>query len=166
MKRTWIIVAIVIVALAAVFFWLVRGRMIVVDLKGQDLGTLVDLSCFHPLKPDMRRSEIRSLVGEPERVHVTDMEYDKNGEVEYQEIRWVFPRADGVLAYYVEEYDTPGGSVEYVPQNMTVENLFIVPVSIGFGKRFIEVRNQGRCLIQVRLRGAETIEKINWYWKE
>lgn len=166
MRRTCIVIIIVVTVLAGAFFWLVRGRTLVLNLDARELAAVVDLSFFHPLKPGMRRSEIRALVGEPERVHVTDLEYDEDGKIEYQEIRWVFPRAGGVLAYYVEEYDTSGGSVEYVPQKMTVEELFRIPVSVGLGKRFIEVRNQGRCLIQVRLQGRDRIEKVNWYWTE
>lgn len=149
-----------------VFFWFVRGRTVVLNLNGRELASVVDLSFFSPLMPEMRRSEIRALLGEPERVHVTDVEYDDNGEVEYQEIRWVFPRDSGILAYYVEEYDTPGGSVEYIPENMTVTDLFRVPVLIGLGKRFIEVRDQGRCLIDVCLGDKDRIERINWYWRE
>lgn len=152
--------------MSVVLFRFVRGSTVVLNIEGQKLDSIIDLSCFHPLKPDMCRSEIKLRIGEPKRVHVTDMQYDENGNVEYQEIRWVFPRTDGVLAYYVEEYDTPGGSVEYVPQNMIVDDLFKMSVPIGLGKHFIEVRNQGRCLIQVCLKDEKAIEKINWYWQE
>ena len=167
MKRIWIaVVILVLLLMAAAFCWLVFGRTVVLRLNGRRLGAVADLSFFRPLKPDMRRSEVRALLGEPDRVHVTDVEYDENGEVEYQEIRWVFPRPEGILAYYVEEYDTPGGSVEYLPQSMALADLFRIPVSVGWGKRFIEIRSQGRRLVHVYLRDRRTIEKVNWYWEE
>ena len=164
MKRTWIIIALLTGVVGVVVLWLICGRTVVLSLDGRELSRVVDLACFGNLRPDMRRSEIKAIMGEPERVHVTDIEYGKDGEVEYQEIRWAYAADAGIVAYYVEEYNIPGGSVEYVPEKMRLAEFFRIPLHIGFGKRFIEVRNSGRCLLVVRLRDGDTIERINWYW--
>lgn len=147
-------------------FSLIRGRTIVLKLDGRSLSDLVYLGCFADLRPDMKRSEIHNLMGEPYRVHVTDIEYGENGEVEYQEICWAYPCKSGILNYYVEEYDVPGGSVEYVPDSMSLDNFFRIPLKVDFGKRFIEIRNNNRCILEVRLADKNTIKRINWYWAE
>ena len=164
MKKKWAIVAILVAILLAALLWLVRGRTVVIALNDRHLSEVVDLSCFAPLCPDMRRSEIQKVLGQPYRVHVTDVEYDADGEIEYQEIRWVYTRDAGDLAYYVEEYDTPGGSVEYVPEHLRVKEFFLIPVHIGFGKRFVDVRDSEGTLLTVRLGKDGLVDRINWYW--
>lgn len=165
MKKPISIILLVVVV-GSILFWLIRGRVVVVRLQGRELSDVVDLNCFAGLRPDMKRSQIHAVMGEPDRVHVTDIEYDEDGEIEYQEIRWAYLCKGGVLAYYVEEYDVPGGSVEYVPENMRVSDFFRLPVHVGFGERFVEVQGGDRHLLTVQLKSRDRIEKINWYWSK
>jgi len=163
MNKKWASVAILSAILIGAFLWLARGRTVVISLDNRRLPAIVDLHYFTPLRPDMQRSEICRLLGEPHRIHVTDIEYDADGEVEYQEIRWEYARDRGVLAYYVEEYDTPGGSVEYVPEHLRVEDFFLIPVNVGFGKRFVDVRDAQGILLTVRIGKGCLVDRINWY---
>jgi hypothetical protein len=165
-KKLIIIVAIIFLLslLILLFYWLLYGRTVVINLGSKNLEEIVDLSCFEGLHADMTRTNVNAALGQPWRMYVTDIEYDKNGEIEYQEICWSYRRESSFLNYYVEEYDVPGGSVEYIPEHMRVSDFFRLDFHVGLCKRIVEINNDdGHHLLTVSLKGRDSIKRINWY---
>lgn len=138
-------------------YWLFWGRILLIDTGGHDLSEFFDLTCFEVLRPDMTRSEITRKMGQPQE---TDIPYK---EPDYVEVRWIYKRPKGLLNYYVEKDDSPGGSVEFVPNRMTIDEFMKTPLGSLTGKRFIEVRRGKKLLMSIRLKHDRVIKEITWF---
>lgn len=151
-------------AITFLFYWLFWGRILVLETQGVPLSSIVELSYFELLHPDMSRSEIDEKMGQPTRIDVPYVESDGSGEVDYAEIRWIYERQNAQLSYYVEEEDVPGGSVEYIPEKMKLSDFFKRLPGRLFGRQFIEIRSGDEKIMFIRLKKGDEIRKINWYY--
>ncbi len=161
MKKLWenrgIIIGIILFLLF--FYWLFWGRILKIDTGDRDLGGIVNLTYFEDLHPDMTRTEISEKMGQPTKIDVPDIDE----EINYIEIRWIYERSEGLLNYYVEQEDIPGGSVEYIPDDMNLNEFLLVAPKSLFGKKFVEINNGDNHLMTIRLKGNKKIKEINWY---
>ena len=147
------------ILLLSLVYWLFWGRIITIETNGKNLNKIVNLECFELLQPDMSRTEISEKMGQPTKIDVPYVEKEND----YVEIRWIYERPKGLLNYYVEQEDIPGGSVEYIPNNMDLNNFLMdVPKSL-FGKKFIEINDKKNHLITIKLKRNKKIRTINWY---
>ena len=141
------------------FYWMFWGRILTIDTQDKNLSDFVNLTYFEGLHPNMSRTEISNKMGQPT---IIDVPYEEK-ENDYIEIRWIYERPKGLLNYYVEQEDIPGGSVEYIPNDMNLnEFLFVVP-NFMILKKFIEINNGKNHLITIKLKGNNKIKEINWY---
>ncbi len=157
MKNKITIIGIILFSLF--LYWLFWGRILTINTNGRDLSKIVNLSYFENLHPNMTRTEISEKMGQPAEIDVPDIDRASD----YVEIRWIYKRPSGFLNYYVEQEDIPGGSVEYVPNNMELNEFLLVPLKSLFGKKFIEINNKDSHLITISLESDKRIKKINWY---
>lgn len=157
-----IIVGIILLLLISLgFYWLFWGRNLIININNRDLSEVVNMSYFEVLYPDMTRTEISGKMGQPTKIDVPDIDE----EVNYVAIRWIYERPNGLLNYYVEQEDIPGGSVEYIPNSMHLSEFLFVEYESLLGKRFVEIVNDGNHLMTIRLKEGGEIEKINWYYE-
>ncbi len=142
-----------------IFYWLFWGRILTIDTQDKDLSDIVNLTYFEALHPNMSRTEISVKMGQPTKI---DVPYEEK-ENDYIEIRWIYERPKGLLNYYVEQEDIPGGSVEYIPNDMNLDDFLLVAPKSLFGKKFIRINNGRNHLITIKLKGNKKIKEINWY---
>jgi hypothetical protein len=153
------IITIIIILFFLFLYWLLWGRTLTIDIGGKDLDKIVNLKYFEGLYPNMTRTEISEKMGQPTKMDVGDI--DK--KINYIEIRWIYERPNGSLNYYVEQEDVSGGSVEYIPNNMELNEFLLIPQESLFGKKFIEINNKDSHLITISIGESKRIKKINWY---
>ncbi len=154
-----IIPVIMLILICVIIYWLVWGRILKIDIKTQDLDDVVDTSYFEELYPNMSRTEISEKIGQPTLIDVPYQDED------YVEIRWIYERENGTLSYYVMQEDVPGGSIEYIPNDMYISDFLAVTPEKLFGKRFIEINSGNNHLITIKVKGNKKIKTINWYNK-
>ncbi len=152
-------IIIVLTLSISLFYWLFWGRILTIDANGKALNEIVNLTYFELLQPDMSRTEISETMGQPTKIDVPYMEKEND----YVEIRWIYVRPQGMLNYYVEQEDIPGGSVEFIPNNMDLNDFLLEHPKSLFGKRFIKIIDGENHLMTIRIKGNKKIKKVNWY---
>lgn len=158
-KKTGIIIAIII--FIYFLYWLHWGRILVIDIGDNQLSEVINLDYFESLHPDMSRTEISQKMGQPTMIDVPDVDED----IDYIEIRWIYERPEGSLNYYVMQKDIPGGSVEYIPEDMVLNKFLFNPPKSLFGKSFVEIRSNKDKLMTIRMGWDKKVKKINWYYQ-
>ena len=141
-------------------YWLSWGRIIFIDAKGERIERFVDVSFFYPLKPDMSRRQIDSLVGQPLEMKAYCSCYD--GSVDESGITWIYKEEEGMIHYYVSELiNEKSGTVKFYPENMLLKD-FLKKDYFLLGKRFVEVDNEDKSLIYAKIKKGK-IEYVTWY---
>jgi hypothetical protein len=158
MNNSWKHISAGLLVLALVVYWLFWGRILVIDARGKSLDAVVDLSYFEGLHPHMTRTEISNKMGQPTNI---DVPYEDKSE-NYVEIRWMYKRPSGSLNYYVEQTDTPGGTPEYIPNDLGLDGFLRGTPKSLIGRTFVEIHDGTNRLV-IRLKGNKKIKAINWY---
>ncbi len=165
-KIAYFIVLMVIAFLLGILLIHYNSGEMEIEIGAKNLEEIIDLSCFEGMEPDMKRSEILKKYGNPDRMYVKNIEYDEGGNIKYQELCWEYRRKHGILNYYVDEYDKPNGSPEYISHNLTINDLFKISIKPKDKKKYsIKITRDGHNLIIISVNNFNKVDIISYYFK-
>ena len=111
----------------------------------------------------MSKQNVVAILGNTKQIH----EESEAGE-KYE--RWMWGRPHGIINYYFEATEDGGiGSPEFLPNNLTVDELFFKPLPFHIEpnkKHLIEIKGKyKRPFVTVRTLG-KTVKQINYYFSK
>ncbi len=161
MKRYMIVVIILLLVIAGgAFIHFLRIDTHDIDLGTNQLEDILDICFFEGLIPLMSKQDVVAIIGNTTQIYVENEDGEK-----YE--RWVWGRPRGIINYYFEPTKDGGiGSPEFLPNNLTVDELFFKPLQFHLEpnkKHLIEIKGKDkRLFVTVRTFG-KTVKRINYY---
>lgn len=162
--KAYIIGAIVLLLLAVgVFIYIFKIETYYIDLGDNQLKDVLDMHFFEGVKPIMTKQDVIRILGKTTRIHIEREDGDKHE-------RWEWGRPQGIMNYYFEPTQDGGiGTPEFLPNNLSVNELFFEPLQfqlITNKKYIIELKRKNKlpCLT-VRTLG-EKVTRINYFFSK
>ena len=149
------------ILIAAIFiwavYWFVWGRVLTIKTNSQQLNSIINLTCFENIRPNMSRSQISRILGQP-----TLLQAESDGGT-----IWTYERTKGALIYHTPVEDNCKGVLEFIPKNNT-SNDFLLQSNSDLLKNEVEIVIDDTTSITMTLANFsfaltnKVVEKIEW----